>query len=795
MTMLSIVILVLLIASLFVFPSVGGNGGVRAQDFHPTGSESSLSAEAQSVPVDQIIVKYKSSANLVEAEAAQTSAQMRRLSEAAGVTLAYFRPMSGDAHVLRLPARMSVPQALEIAAKLAALPEVEFAEPDYMMQPIGNPAQGIFLTTNDPQYGNQWHYFAPGAGHYGVNAPAAWDITTGSASIYSAVIDTGILDHTDLSGRWIGGYDFISDTATANDGGGRDADPHDPGDWVTANECGYSHLAENSSWHGTHVAGTIGAASNNGVGVAGLNWVSKVVPLRVLGKCGGYTSDIADAMRWAAGLSVSGVPANPYPAKVINMSLGGYSPSGCPAAYQTAASDVVAAGSTLIVAAGNSDDDASLYTPSNCANVITIAATNRDGGRAYYSNYGTAVEVAAPGGAQSVANDPNGVLSTLNTGTTAPGSDAYVYYQGTSMAAPHVTGVVSLMYSVNPGLTSGQVTSILQSTVTTFPTGTGADCTISTCGSGIVNAPAAITAAQGPALNYKIYLPLALKAAPAPGDFNKSAPANGAISQPANPTLSWGASSGATSYEYCIDTSNDSTCNTSWVSTAASTSVGLSGLTPAASYYWQVRANNASSTTNADGGTWWSFTVAASPPPGIVNGNFESGSGVGWSEFSTHGWPIVVNSGFPGSVTPHSGAWAAWLGGGDSDISYIQQQVTVSAGAPYLTYFQWIASADSCGFDFASVLINGVAVDTYNLCSSQATGGWVTHNVNLSAYAGQSVALQIRVVTDGSLNSNLFVDDASFAFTASAANDSEPLIPFAPDPLNNLLKSEALGIR
>ena len=714
------VILVLLIASLFVFPSVGENGGVQAQDFHPPTLEPSLSAdgltlynsvtplageveqtaEAQSVPVDQIIVKYKASANLVEAEAAQTSAQMRRLSEAAGVTLAYFRPMSGDAHVLRLPARMSVPQALEIAAKLAALPEVEFAEPDYMMQPIGNPAQGIFLTTNDPQYGNQWHYFAPGAGHYGVNAPAAWDITTGSASIYSAVIDTGILDHTDLSGRWIGGYDFISDTATANDGGGRDADPHDPGDWVTANECGYSHLAENSSWHGTHVAGTIGAASNNGVGVAGLNWVSKVVPLRVLGKCGGYTSDIADAMRWAAGLSVSGVPANPYPAKVINMSLGGYSPSGCPAAYQTAASDVVAAGSTLIVAAGNSNADASLYTPSNCANVITIAATNRDGGRAYYSNYGTAVEVAAPGGAQSVANDPNGVLSTLNTGTTTPGSDAYVYYQGTSMAAPHVTGVVSLMYSVNPGLTSGQVTSILQSTVTTFPTGTGADCAISTCGSGIVNAPAAITAAQGPALNNKIYLPLVLKNYPPP----------------------------------------------------------LSSL---------------------------------------VNGDFESGSGVGWSEFSTHGWPIVVNSGTLGNVgvTPHGGAWAAWLGGDYSDISYIQQQVTVSAGAPYLTYFQWIASADSCGFDFASVLINGVAVDTYNLCSSQATGGWVTHNVNLSAYAGQSVALQIRVETNIVNNSNLFVDDVSFAVTASAASDSQPPILFAPNPLNSLPKSEALGIR
>lgn len=185
------------------------------------------------------------------------------------------------------------------------------------------------------------------------------------------------------------------------------------------------------------------------------------------------------------------------------------------------------------------------------------------------------------------------------------------------------------------------------------------------------------------------------------------------------------------------------------------------------------------------------------PVVSLVNGNFESGSGVGWSESSTHGWPIVVNSGTLSavSVTPHGGSWAAWLGGDYSDISYIQQQVTVSAGAPYLTYFQWIASADSCGYDFAYVLINGVAVETYNLCSSQATGGWVTHSVNLSAYAGQSVALQIRVATDGSLNSNLFVDDVSFAATASPTSDSEPLTPFVPDPLNSLLKSEVFGIR
>jgi hypothetical protein len=292
-----------------------------------------------------------------------------------------------------------------------------------------------------------------------------------------------------------------------------------------------------------------------------------------------------------------------------------------------------------------------------------------------------------------------------------------------------------------------------------------------------------------------IYLPLVLRdfASTPPGDFNKSAPANGATGQPANPTLSWGASSNATSYEYCIDTSNNNACDTTWTSTAASTSVGLSSLTPATIYYWQVRANNASGTTNANGGTWWTFTTATSPPGGgIVNGDFENGS-TGWTEYSTHGYQIIINSSFPGGVTPHGGSWAAWLGGDYNDISYIQQQVTISGATPYLSYYHWIASEDSCGFDVAGVLINGVVVDTYNLCSSQDTGGWVKHSVNLSAYAGQSVTLQIRVETDSTLNSNLFVDDVSFAFTASPTSDSEPLILFAPNPLNNLPKSEMLG--
>jgi serine protease len=439
----------------------------------------------QDVPTDQVILKYKSPAVMNYLSGPAQVSQVQRLSDTAGVSLAFVRQMSGEAQVLRLADRLPVEQVRSIAERLMTLPEVEYAEPDRILQHT--------LTPNDPQYTNQWHYFAPSAGNYGINAPAAWDITTGSASIVAAVIDTGITNHADLSGRTVAGYDFIGNLFVANDGDGRDSDPSDPGDWVAANDCYVGSPAENSSWHGTHTAGTVGAASNNSLGVAGINWNSKILPVRVLGKCGGYNSDIVDGMRWSAGLAVTGVPNNANPAKVINLSLGG---SGlCDVTTQNAVNAITAAGTTVVVSAGNSNANASGFTPANCDGVITVAATDRNGSRAYYSNYGSTVEISAPGGAQLFANDPNGVLSTLNTGTQGPVADTYIYYQGTSMAAPHVTGVVSLLYSLNPALTPAQVLQILQGTVTLFPG--GSTCNTSICGSGIVNAGSAVAYAAG----------------------------------------------------------------------------------------------------------------------------------------------------------------------------------------------------------------------------------------------------------------------------------------------------------
>src|SRR3990167_4488880 len=307
----------------------------------------------------------------------------------------------------------------------------------------------------------------------GINVRPAWDKSTG-AGVVVAVIDTGITNHADLNANLLPGYDFISDTFVSRDGDGRDANPNDEGDWnPVAGECYLNSPVTNSSWHGTHVAGTVAAVTNNSTGVAGTAFNAKVVPVRVLGKCGGYTSDIADAIVWASGGTVSGVPANANPAEVINMSLGGG--GSCSTTYQNAINGAVGRGTTVVVAAGNSNTNVSSSVPAICPNVIAVAATTSAGSRASFSNYGTGIDISAPG---------QSILSTLNTGTTTPGSASYASYNGTSMAAPHVARVVALMQAAAASpLTPAQVESTLKSTARPLPgTCSGG------CGAGIANA-------------------------------------------------------------------------------------------------------------------------------------------------------------------------------------------------------------------------------------------------------------------------------------------------------------------
>jgi serine protease len=426
---------------------------------------------------DRIIVKYRNTTSAVAAAGQATQLRGTDLPAARlGVTMSRLRATALGSQVLKVDRRLSLAEAEQLARDIVASdPDVEYAEPDRILRHT--------LTPNDPRYNEQWHYFEAAGG---INAPLAWDKSTGTGVVV-AVIDTGYRPHADLSGAFLQGYDFISDTFVANDGNGRDTDASDPGDWINAGECGPGDPASfiASSWHGTHVSGTIAARTNNSLGVAGIAFNARIVPARVLGKCGGFTSDIADAIVWTSGGTVSGVPANANPAKVLSISLGGS--GACDTTTQNAINSARSRGANVIVAAGNSNANAANFTPANCSGVVTVAAVGRNGGKASYSNFGATVEVAAPGGSGGV----NSVLSTLNAGSTSPGADSYALYNGTSMATPHVSGVVALMLSVKPTLTPDQVTSILQSTARAFPA------TCSQCGSGIVNASAAVDAAIG----------------------------------------------------------------------------------------------------------------------------------------------------------------------------------------------------------------------------------------------------------------------------------------------------------
>ncbi len=434
---------------------------------------SGLSAEQQ---FDRFIVKYRdgtperanentAAAKLKGAGAAMAAARGQ------GLAVGHLRRMTQGADVVKANRKLDRVEAEALMRQIAADPAVEYVEVDKLNKPI--------FTPNDTRFGEQFG-FGTGAG--GIRATEAWDITSGSGTVV-AVLDTGITNHSDLNANILPGYDFIIDTSVSQDGNGRDADASDPGDWYNNSVCGpNAPPSSNSSWHGTHVAGTVAAVTNNAKGVAGTAYGAKVVPVRVLGRCGGYDSDIADAIIWASGGTVSGVPANANPAEVINLSLGGQ--GACNATTQNAINGAVGRGTTLVIAAGNDNVNVSNASPANCNNVVAVASVTSTGARSSFSNYGALIDVAAPG---------SSILSTLNSGTSTPGSESYASYNGTSMATPHVAGVVALIQSVSATpKTPAQIEALLKSSARAFPSTPSQP-----IGSGIVNAKAAVDAAGG----------------------------------------------------------------------------------------------------------------------------------------------------------------------------------------------------------------------------------------------------------------------------------------------------------
>lgn len=428
---------------------------------------------------DGSTARRSATASLDNANAALRSAGIASGARAT-LSLSHMRRMGVGADVLRASRSLSATESAAFLQQLRSDPAVLYAQPDYIKQRYE-------VVPNDPYFSQlQWDYTDPTGG---IKATTAWDTSQGEGVVV-AVLDTGYADHSDLNANLVPGYDFIIDENIAGDGDGRDDDAHDPGDWAG----GYP-----SSWHGTHVAGTVAAVTNNGAGLAGVAYKAKVQPVRVLGHGGGYTSDIADAIVWASGGEVDGVPANENPAEVLNLSLGGNGSCSQDPVTQAAIDGAISRGTTVVVAAGNDNDNAANHSPASCKGVITVGANGIDGAKSWFSNYGASVTLSAPGGNATSGSSPDDrwIWSLGNTGAEGPEEEGLIGMIGTSQASPHVAAVVALMQSAavaagKPALTPSQVKNILRATARPFPVTPPVSTPM---GAGIVDAAAATLAA------------------------------------------------------------------------------------------------------------------------------------------------------------------------------------------------------------------------------------------------------------------------------------------------------------
>ena len=473
----------------------------------------------------RVIVKFKADSALMQALSAKAQPQhAQALSTRLGLNLVNGRSIGPRSQVLKSSGLSSQ----QLAQRLSAESDVEYAEVDGRKHVTAAPNDPLYAgaqTSTTPAAG-QWYLRAPTSATIAnassilssINVESAWSITTGNASVVIADLDTGVrFDHPDLADKLLPGYDFISaDTnggfVNAADGGGRDIDASDPGD--------YGCVEATSSWHGTQTAGLLGAATNNGVGMAGVARDVMILPVRVLGCRGGGDSDIQAAIRWAVGMDIAGVPTNTlHRAQVINLSLG--ESTACTQGYADAIADANAHGAVVVVSAGN--DGLDVGSPANCSGAIAVGGLQHSGTKVYYSDLGASVAISAPSG-----NCPgNGtclypILTTSNSGLTAPGAAIYTNgganaSLGTSFSTPLVSGVAALMFSANPTLTPTQILSALKSSARAFPSsGASADvracvaptsrtdtttaqdnecyCTTATCGAGMLDAGAAVSA-------------------------------------------------------------------------------------------------------------------------------------------------------------------------------------------------------------------------------------------------------------------------------------------------------------
>jgi serine protease len=480
-------------------------------------------------------------------QAKTSDADVSSLASRVGLPMTKSRQLTPSMHVIYLKQTLYGVDVETALTNLRADSAVQFADIDQRRYPLSLPDDPLFVPTTGAS--GQWYMQTPSqttGDLAATDAVSAWGITTGNTGTVIADVDTGVrFDHPDLlraglGGRLLPGYDFVGEDETsagvglgtyliANDGDGWDPDPSDPGDWISSTDQQNSLFPAsscpiaNSSWHGTRVVGILGAITNNDVGIAGMTWGSWILPVRALGKCSGYDSDIIAGIEWAAGMSVATaanpVPDNPYPANIINLSLGGS--GSCISAYQITLTAVTNMGALVVVSAGNASG--AVGAPANCSasvpGVIAVAGLRNVGTKVGYSSFGPEVGISAPAGncVNTVGACLKSIDTTTNLGTTVPGDNSYTNETnsnlGTSFSAPIVSGIAGLMRAVNGNLTPTQLVTRLESSATPFPTNTNAlpvcpasvtgteECSCppsGECGTGMANALSAVNAALNP---------------------------------------------------------------------------------------------------------------------------------------------------------------------------------------------------------------------------------------------------------------------------------------------------------
>ena len=462
---------------------------------------------------DQIIVKWRESNATVAKSVPQRAS---KLTSTAGIALQHKRNGWGKTEVYKLDRMMAKGELQTVLDRLNADPDVEYA--------VADKRRFAQLLPSDPMVVDQWYLQSTEVA--ATRTDQAWDVTTGNSATVVAVLDTGVRpEHPDLIGKLLPGADFIAEPIIANDGDGRDSDASDAGDWVAPSD--RTGILTNcdtgpSSWHGTRVSSLIAAATNEGQGMAGLGWNARILPVRVLGKCGGRDSDIIDAMVWAAGLPVDGMPTNQFPANIINLSLGG--DGACTANYQAAVDRITAAGVLVVASVGN--EGVAVGTPANCDGVLGVSGLRHAGTKVGYSSLGPGADIGAPAGncVNTTVTDATpcvySILAAIDTGTTVPVSPGYTDRVnrpnfGTSFSAPLVSGAVALLHAVNPSLSPAQYSAVIMGTSNPFPTtsatttaicrvpttfvqGEECICTTATCGAGMLNTAAAVNALSSP---------------------------------------------------------------------------------------------------------------------------------------------------------------------------------------------------------------------------------------------------------------------------------------------------------